>query len=129
MIDNERTVTPESLQEEVKTLFQNGYRLVTATCLDRGENFEIIYHFDKDLKQTNLRMVFPKEVEIPSITGSYLAAFLIENEIQELFGVRISGIAVDYGGKLLVGEEAIRTPLLKATVVTSVATSSNGGEK
>lgn len=129
MIDNERAVTPESLLDDVKALFQSGHRLVTATCLDQGDNFEIIYHFDKDLVQTNLRMVFPKNVEIPSITGSYLAAFLIENEMKELFDVKISGIAVDYGGKLLVTEETIATPMLKSVEITSVAVSPNGGEK
>jgi ech hydrogenase subunit D len=129
VIDNERAVTPENLLEEVKALFQSGHRLVTATCLDQGENFEIIYHFDKDLKLTNLRMVFPKDKEIPSITGSYLAAFLIENEMKELFNVKISGIAVDYGGKLLVTEETIATPMLKSVKITSVAASPDGGAK
>jgi ech hydrogenase subunit D len=129
VIDNERAITIGTLLEEVKTLFQNGYRIVTATCLDQGENFEIIYHFDKDLQLLNLRMVFPKEAEVPSITGTYLAAFLIENEMKELFGAKITGIAVDYGGKLLVTEETLSTPMLKGVQVTSVATSSNGGEK
>lgn len=129
MIDNERAITPEALQGEVKALFQSGYRLVTATCLDQGENFEIIYHFDRDLTLLNLRMIFPKEQEVPSITGSYLAAFMIENEMKELFGVKISGIAVDYGGKMLVPEETLATPMLKSVVITSVAAASNGGEK
>ena len=129
MIDNERVITPETLLDEVKALFQGGYRFVTATCLDQGENFEIIYHFDKDMALLNLRMTFPKEREIESITGSYLAAFLIENEMKELFNVKISGIAVDYGGRLLVTEETLATPMLKSVEVTSVAASPNGGEK
>lgn len=127
MIDNERAVTPETVLDEVKKLFQEGYRLATATCLDLGENFEIIYHFDRDLKLLNLRMVFPKETEVPSITGTYLAAFLIENEMREMFGAKIKDIAVDYGGKLLVTEETLQTPLLKSVQVTSVAASPNGG--
>ncbi len=127
MIENERAVAPGDLVAEVKKLFDGGYRLVTATCLDQGENFEIIYHFDKDLEMQNLRMVFPKEAEVPSITGVYLAAFLIENEMKEMFGAKIAGIAVDYGGKLLVTEETLQTPLLKSVQVTSVATSPNGG--
>ncbi len=127
MIDNERAVTPETVQDEAKKLFQEGYRFVTATCVDLGENFEIIYHFDSDLRLLNLRMVFPKDAEVPSITGSYLAAFLIENEMKEMFGAKITGIAVDYGGKLLVTEETLQTPLLKTVQVTSVATGPNGG--
>ena len=129
MIGNDREVTPDVLQEEVKNLFQDGYRLVTATCLDLGESFEIIYHFDKRLDLLNLRMTVPKEAEIPSISSVYLAAFLIENEIKELFGARIAGVAVDYEGRLLVTDGAVRTPMLKTVQVTSVAASPDGGEK
>lgn len=129
MIGTERAVTPETLQAEVKRLFDDGYRIVTATCFDQGENFEIIYHFDKNLDLMHLRLVFPKDAEIPSITGSYLAAFLIENEIQELFGVKINGIAVNYDGRMLVTDDSLVTPMLKATPVTSVAVTPNGGEQ
>ena len=75
MIDNERAVTPENLLEEVKALFQSEHRLVTATCLTRGE-FRDHIPLRQGSELTNLRMVFPKDKEIPSITGSYLAAFL-----------------------------------------------------
>jgi NADH:ubiquinone oxidoreductase subunit C len=129
VIENERAVSPQELVEEVKRLVDAGYRLATATCVDLGENLEIIYHFDKDLTLQNLRMVFPKEAEVPSITGVHLGAFLIENEMKEMFGAKITGIAVDYGGKLLVTEETPQTPLLKSVQVTSVATSPNGGAK
>ncbi|MGE5619298.1 MAG: NADH-quinone oxidoreductase subunit C [Sphingomonadaceae bacterium] len=127
MIENERAVTPAELVSEVKKLVDAGYRLATATCLDQGENFEIIYHFDKDLTLEHLRMVFPKEDEVPSISGVYIGAFLIENEMKEMFGAKITGIAIDYEGKLLVTEETLQTPLLKSVQVTSVATSPNGG--
>ncbi len=129
MIENERAVGPADLVSEVQKLFDGGYRLVTATCLDQGDSFEISYHFDRELTMQNLRMVFPKEAEVPSITGVYLAAFLIENEIKEMFGAKIAGIAVDYGGKLLVTEETLQTPLLKSIQVTSLAASHNGGAK
>ncbi len=127
MIDNERAVTPQELVDEVKKLCDGGYRFCTATCLDQGDDFEIIYHLDKDLTMQNLRMVFPKEAEVPSITGVYLAAFLIENEMKEMFGANIAGIAVDYGGRLLVTEETLQTPMLKSVQVTSLAVSPNGG--
>ncbi len=126
-MDNDKAVTPQEIVAETKKLFESGHRFVTATCLDQGENFEIIYHFDKALTLQNLRMVFPKETEIPSITGVYLGAFLIENEMKEMFGAKISGIAVDYGGKLLVTDETLQTPLLKSVQVTSVAVAPNGG--
>lgn len=127
MIENERPVTPEALVGEVKQLFDSGHRFITATCLDLGEDLEILYHFDKNLELQHLRMNFPKDAEIPSITGVYLAAFLIENEMKELFGVNLKGIAVDYGGTLFTPAEALQTPMLKSVKVTSVAAETNGG--
>jgi ech hydrogenase subunit D len=127
VIKNERPVTPEELVGEAKKLFDTGHRFVTATCLDMGENFEILYHFDKDLADQHFRLTFTKETEIPSITGVYLAAFLIENEMKELFGAKIAGIAVDYGGTLLTPADTLQTPMLKSVKVTSVAAESNGG--
>lgn len=128
MIDNERAMTLEALPDEAKRLFEDGYRLVTATCLDQNEDFEIIYHFDRGGQLLNLRMLFPKSSTVPSITGSYLAAFLIENEIGELFGVDFSGVAVSYAGRLLTTEDAPQRPMLKSYQVTSVAARPNGGE-
>ena len=37
---------------------------------------------------------------MPSITGVYEGAYLYENEIRELFGVKFKGINVDYNGHL-----------------------------
>jgi ech hydrogenase subunit D len=38
---------------------------------------------------------------LPSITGATLAAFPYENELQDLFGIEVEGLAVDYGGNFL----------------------------
>ena len=35
---------------------------------------------------------------VPSITDQFLEAFVFENEIHDLFGVDIQGIAIDFGG-------------------------------
>ena len=40
-----------------------------------------------------------KEDVIPSITDFFLEAFVFENEIHDLFGVNIEGIAIDFKGK------------------------------
>lgn len=134
MIENEREVTPAALLDEVKALFEGGYRMITATCLDMGEDFQILYHFDKNMEMVNLRMTFPKDTELPSVTGIYIGAFLIENEMNEMFGAKIKNIAVDYGGRLLVTEETLQTPMLKGVTVSSLAVSplganSDGGAK
>ena len=39
-------------------------------------------------------------MKVPSITGVFVAAYLYENEIRDLFGVEIERIAVDWLGKV-----------------------------
>lgn len=95
-----KQVTPEQLVGEVQTLFNQGYRFITATCVDEIEKFQVIYSFDKETKLTNLRLEVDKGVKVPSISGVYQCAFLIENEIKELFGLEITDIALDLGGHL-----------------------------
>ena len=38
--------------------------------------------------------------EVPSISAYFGAAFLYENEMRELFGVNVTGIALDLKGQL-----------------------------
>jgi ech hydrogenase subunit D len=40
------------------------------------------------------------DTEIPSITKIYPCAFLYENEMHDLFGIRIKDINIDYKGTL-----------------------------
>ena len=64
-----------------------GVDLVYSFMMDGGAlcNYEV-----KGVKKTDV---------VPSITGNFLAAFVFENEIHDLFGVTIEGIAIDFGGK------------------------------
>ena len=57
----------------------------------------------------NLRLEVPRDAEVPSITGIYLCAFLVENEIKELFGLNITGIAIDFEGHMT-GSSASHSP-------------------
>jgi ech hydrogenase subunit D len=60
--------------------------------------FELTYSFDKDYAFTSMRVTVTPETEVQSITGVYGGAFLYENEIKELFGVKFAGINIDYNG-------------------------------
>jgi len=97
-----------------------GYRFVTMTCtaLDQG-SFDILYHFDRGLELKHLRLTLAAGAAVPSISPIYFAAFLVENEIQDLFGIRFKGLALDYE-RTLYGDETTRiTPFCKYTVVAS----------
>jgi len=107
-------VTLETVVAEVTKIKAEGSRLITMTCIDLDEgNFEILYHFDKDLKDRHLRMKVAKGTAVPSISPVYFAAFLIENEIEDQFGVKFDGLVLDFGGTLYLDEEVMRTPFCK----------------
>lgn len=112
-IENVEEVALGDLLRRVGELAAEKARLVTATCFDRGETFVVLYHFDRDQELLNLRLEVPRDAEVPSITGTYLCAFLVENEIKELFGLNITGIAIDYQGHMLLTEDSAPAPMAK----------------
>ena len=85
--------------EKIRGAFDEGYRLVQIGCT-RGETFQIDYTFDKEYRFLDLRVNIPlDDPELPSITEIYGSAFAYENEIHDLFGIKVVGINVDYKGK------------------------------
>jgi NADH:ubiquinone oxidoreductase subunit C len=128
MLKDTTPITADMLLKEVAARSIGGYRFVTMTCVDHGEQFEILYHFDKDYKLENLQLMLPKGTALPSITGVYFAAVIVENEMQDLFGITVTGLVINYGGKLLLAEGAPQAPLCKTrsadTAVKIQATSS-----
>ena len=91
-------VTIEDLTSKVKMYFEQGYRLVQIGAT-KTDVFEMNYSFDKAYELVNLKVTLSSlDTAIPSISGVYWNAFLYENEIHDLFGIPIDGIAVDYKG-------------------------------
>jgi ech hydrogenase subunit D len=98
----------------------DGYRFVTMSCAELDENtIDILYHFDKDLRLINLRLTVPRNTAVPSISTVYLAAFLVENEMQDLFGIRFKELVIDYERTLYLEAEVKITPFCKYAVVSS----------
>ena len=69
-----------------------------AVSIENG--YELSYTFGRDYEWITLRLVIDEAEEVPTITNIYQAAFLYENEMAELFGVKIRMISVDYHDKL-----------------------------
>ena len=103
-----------------------GYRFVTITCSDLGDAYDLLYHFDKELTLETLRVRLPKGVDLPSISAEYLAAVLVENEIKDLFGIAVTGLAIDYQGRFLLPEEAPRKPFRRPEETAGPETGSPG---
>ena len=92
----------ERLPEVAKELCGQGYRLVQMMGTPRKETIEVMISFDKAYELKNYRIQVPRDdLTLPSITGSTLAAFSYENELQDLFGFKVSDLAIDYGGNFL----------------------------
>jgi ech hydrogenase subunit D len=113
MLQNETMVTVENLVDQAQRVRQAGARMVTATGLDEGDNHTVIYHFDIRGELSHLRLTVPKSTAIPSISSVFPGAFLIENEMKELIGINITGMSVDYGGRLFMIEDGLVRPLAK----------------
>lgn len=106
-------VTLDDLHARIQALVDRKLRFITATCLDCNETFQMLYHFADGPGIRTLRLTVPRDAEVPSITGIVFAAFLVENEVKELFGLNITGIAIDYGGRLLLTEGAPPHPMAR----------------
>lgn len=122
MIEEQKMIVikADELVAQVKALYDQGYRLVQIGAT-KTEGFEINYSFDKNYQFINLKIIIgSSEIKIPSITNVYWSAFLYENEIHDLFGITIEGIAVDYKGAFY--RTSVKTPFGEVSPVT-------GGDK
>ena len=90
--------------EKVGEYQRAGYRLlmVNATALPQSEDsaVELTWSFEKEGRLEHLRERVKPDDEVPSVSGAYPFAYLYENEIRELFGVKLTGLNVDFKGQL-----------------------------
>ncbi|MFC2149621.1 NADH-quinone oxidoreductase subunit C [Candidatus Auribacterota bacterium] len=103
MTEEQKTIIikPEELISKVKELCDSGHRLVQIDAVTQDDGLELNYSFDKDYHFVNFRLEFAsKDIELPSISEVYWNAFLYENELNDLYGINITNIAVDYKGNL-----------------------------
>jgi len=102
-----------ALLERVQALRSEGWRLVHAACTRLVADQEVNYCFDRDGQSLDspdsaslhgmhtLRVRLPmNDPELPSISPFYWSAFLYENEMHDLFGITVKGMAIDFKGHL-----------------------------
>jgi ech hydrogenase subunit D len=102
MAENQELVIVDEagLSAKVSSFFSEGYRLVQIHCTKVDSGFELNYSFDRGYRFINLRVSVGTETQVRSISRIYRHAFLYENEISDLFGVKIINIVPDYRGGL-----------------------------
>lgn len=94
------------LLERVQRMRAEGWRLVQICCTRLVADQEVTYSFDPDHAAAatglvSLRVRIPiHDPVLPSISSFYWSAFLYENEMHDLFGVTVNGMAIDFKGRL-----------------------------
>jgi Ni,Fe-hydrogenase III component G len=88
-------VNRENLLETTKFLKEQfGFtHLSTITGNDKGENFEVLYHFANEFSVVTVRILTPRaEPKIPSICEIIPGAILYERELLDMFGIIVENI-------------------------------------
>lgn len=114
-MENIKEINKNEIVSEGKKVLDGGGKFVTAVCNDLGEKLEVTYFFssNRGTELMGLRYTLGKDEEVASLSGTTLATVLIENEMKELFGLKVKDLAIDYGGHLLLAQDSPVTPLLK----------------
>lgn len=89
----------EDVHEEASKRLKNSWRYVQMLAVNKDDGADVIYSFMKDGELDNLVVSdVPRDAHIESITDLYLEAFVCENEICDLFGIKFDGLAIDFLG-------------------------------
>jgi len=92
-------IRADELLSTVDALKMDEWRLVQILCISLEDGFELTYSFGGGYAMKSLRLAVKPSDAVSSITPYYPAAFLYENEIRDLFGVRIERIEPDFSGQ------------------------------
>jgi len=92
-------IEPADLMKEAQKLKDEGYRIVQI-CANKVNGFELSYSFDKEHDMKTLRLNIAEEDEVMSISNIFFPAFLYENEMKDLFGIKITNLVLDFNGNL-----------------------------
>ncbi|MDP4089821.1 MAG: NADH-quinone oxidoreductase subunit C [Bacillota bacterium] len=111
MITECKIVDKKDIVKECQELKDKGYRYVAVTCEKLENGLELTYHFDLNYEMTHLRVPADFKDTIPSISNVFIAAFLIENEYQDLFGLTFENLIIDYKGHLYLTADGPSVPL------------------
>lgn len=90
----------DELVELAEAKKNDGYRFVQMLCVNTEEGIDALYSFMKgdQLENYTIKGIDAATQSVPSVTGSFLAAFPFENEAHDLFGLNVTDIAIDFKG-------------------------------
>lgn len=122
-------VSTTNLLTTVDSLLLDKWRLVQILALSTTEGYEINYSFGGGYALKTLRLFAGPKEAVPSITSYYPAATFYENEIRDLYGVRIERIHPDWHADLM-GEKTPKAfSRVRVQAVSVEGMKTDGGEK
>lgn len=114
-MDNRQTFIPADkgeLLSKTGEMKNNGYFLSQISVTNtKTDGFDLLYSFEKNeenYEMINLRVKAGEDDEIESVSGIFPYAYLYENEMKDLFGIKIANLNVDFKGNLY--KTTIKTP-------------------
>jgi ech hydrogenase subunit D len=107
-------ITTADLLAKVGEKRAQGWRIVQIGATHLKDKIEINYSFDLNGKYVILRIEAPAlNPRVPSISQIFWCAFIYENEMQDLFGIQVDNMAVDFKGKFY--KMAVSQPFVPKT--------------
>ena len=88
----------DSYRALISEMKERNARLVQICCT-KTEGFELTYSFDINNAWTHVRLNIDEDQEIESVSDIFSPAFMYENEIKDLFGVKINRVNPDFHGE------------------------------
>ena len=89
----------DAIHEDAAARKADGWRYVQTLAVNTEEGIDLIYSYMRDgLLENRVVKALPPHATVPSVTDEFLAAFVFENEIHDLFGISFEGLAIDFGG-------------------------------
>ena len=101
-------LSPDQITIKAHSLRNKGARLSQICSVRTKGGYDLFYSYVLGDLFKNYKVSIAEDTEIESITAIFPNAFLYENEMSELFGIKIKYIALDYKNKLY--DIAVETP-------------------
>ncbi|MCL2884199.1 MAG: NADH-quinone oxidoreductase subunit C [Oscillospiraceae bacterium] len=96
-----------ALLSVVDKMKKDGFALAQILAM-RKDKLDLIYSFERDYELISVHLLIDPDEEIESISAIYPCAYLYENEMKDLFGVKINHINLDFGGHFY--KTTVKTP-------------------
>ncbi len=95
-----KEIDASSILSTIHAYHDEGWRFAQLCGSTIEGGVEVLYTLEKGPVVENVLVNLPNDAEIPSISKIYPASFVFENELQDLFGIKVNGISVDYEGHM-----------------------------